>query len=82
MLFAQREEAYEGALAPEVVLAFDEYLVENQSEDFLTTQLNEQRGKLGDDVVALEWITLKVDEDKIRKRLLRIFPPIQTEVLV
>lgn len=69
VLFIQRSEAYEGQCAPEAILAWDEFAVEEGGKEFALA-CERALVDAGDDVVASAVIEIAVDQDAIRKRLL------------
>lgn len=75
VLFGQREEAYEGQYAPEALVCWDEFGIEENPEGFendCDTYLEEH----GDKFVTTKVIQIEVDGDEIT-RLLTDTPTIE-----
>lgn len=79
VLFAQRRESYNGEFAPEAVTSVTEFQAEEQPE-LMRGLLDEHRALLGEDVVAINWISMDVDAAAIRGRLLPVERPIKAVI--
>ena len=67
-LFGQRKEHYEGEYAPELLLAWDEYSVE-ENKDGWEKELKKARAGNQDEMVSMRVIAITVNGDYIRKAL-------------
>lgn len=68
VLFVQRKENYAGEHAPEATICMDEYSMEESHDEVWQPELD----KLKDDksVLKAEWLSFKVSQDEIRRRLI------------
>lgn len=81
VLFAQYKESYPGELAPDALEAVTEFQVEDNS-NLMPDLLSEHSKKLEyQGIAALGWISLEVDSDAIRGRLLPVERPLKAKVL-
>lgn len=80
VLFAQLKESYEGEYAPDALEVLTEDSLDG-NEEHLDTLKTEHTEKLGKDIVAIDWLTLEVDEGAVRRRLLPIESPIKTTLV-
>lgn len=79
VLFGQRKENYTGEYGPEVLLAWDEFLVDENPDRF-ADEIEEQKKAHASDMLAMRLIVLEVDYDQIRKLLVEA--PIVTATVV
>lgn len=68
ILFIQRKESYEGEYAPEALVVWDEFAMDENPEGFEEVCKKELVAN-GDQVMAHKVIRVRVDGDKIRKLL-------------
>lgn len=81
VLFIQRKEDYDGQLAPEALLVWDEFAVEENPSEF-EKQIEKTLDDAGrDDIVSYKILLIAVDQDKIRKKLLSQPNPIKGKLL-
>lgn len=68
ILFIQRKESYEGEYAPEALVVWDEFAMDENPEGFEEVCKKELAAN-GDQVMAHKVLRVRVDGDKIRKLL-------------
>ena len=68
ILFGQRKQNYEGEYAPEALLVWDEYAVDESSEAY-AAELAKTREKYGPEMSAMKVILVSVNQDAIVKLL-------------
>ena len=70
VLFGQRKESYDGEHAPELLLAWDEYSVEENGEGW-ERELEEMKKVHGASMTAMRVINIEVDQGRIRALLIK-----------
>jgi len=79
ILFGQRRCSYEGEYAPEALLCWDEYAVDNNPEGY-EEDLAKTREKYASEMTSMRVIVVQVDGDKVSK-LLNEDPVVRGDVL-
>lgn len=78
ILFGQRKQRYEGEYAPEALVTWDEYCVDENPEGW-ETAVAEAKAKYGEEMSSMKIINVSCDGDKIVK-LLNGTPTVKGEV--
>jgi hypothetical protein len=71
ILFIQRKESYPGECAPEALVVWDEYSVDENPEGFENAIKLSLAGQ-GSDVAAHRVIRVRVDQERIHKLLVKV----------
>lgn len=80
VLFAQRRERYTGEFGPEAVATATEYQTD-ENPDLMQGLYDEAKASMGKDIIGLCWVSMRVNADTIRGRLLPAeLPPIQADL--
>lgn len=69
VLFGQRKESYEGEYAPEALLVWDEYMVDDNFEGYEKAVADEKNKSAGW-MQTMRVVTLEVNQDTIREMLI------------
>lgn len=78
ILFGQRRQNYEGEYAPEVLVCWDEFTIDENPEGFWEA-VDEAKQEMADEMSAMCVVVVQVDQDKIA-RLLNATPALKGEV--
>jgi len=80
VLFMQRTERYEGQHAPEAVLCWDEYSIDENPEGFNEALEKAKKPFSKDEVAGFALVRISIDGDKVRAMCLEQIHKLEGEV--
>jgi hypothetical protein len=69
VLFAQRRESYSGEFLPEALESVTEFQID-ENPDLLPGLLHEHQAKLGNEIEAINWVSLEVDASAVKAKII------------